>query len=64
VPKHDLDPIHAAFDTDFILPIDLVDKGALSHTGPLADLSLPLLLESLKPVFDDRNRPISALVWR
>lgn len=55
VPEHDLDPIHAAFDADFVLPIDLVDNGALSPTGPLADLTLPLLLESLKPVFDDRG---------
>ncbi len=38
--------IHAAFDADFVLPIDLVDNGALW---------LPLLLESLKPVFDDRT---------
>lgn len=55
VPERDLDPIHAAFDADFVLPIDLVDNGALSSTGPLADLTLPLLLESLKPVFDDRS---------
>lgn len=53
VPARDVDAIHAAFDADFVLPIDLVDNGALSPTGPLADLSLPLLLESLKPVFDD-----------
>lgn len=55
VPERDVDVIHAAFDTDFVLPIDLVDNGALSLTGQLADLSLPLLLESLKPVFDDRT---------
>lgn len=50
----ELETIHADFDTDFVLPIDLVDNGALSPSGPLADLSLPMLLESLKPVFDDR----------
>ncbi len=55
VPERDLDTIHAAFDADFVLPIDLVDNGALSPSGLLADLSLPLLLESLKPVFDDRT---------
>lgn len=55
VPARDVDAIHAAFDADFVLPVDLVDNGALSPTGPLADLSLPLLLESLKPVFDDRT---------
>jgi uncharacterized UPF0160 family protein len=55
VPDGDLGTIHAAFDADFVLPIDLVDNGALSPSGLLADLSLPLLLESLKPVFDDRS---------
>ena len=55
VPEADLGAIHAAIDVDLVLPIDLVDNGALSPTGPLADLSLPMLLESLKPVFDDRS---------
>ncbi|KIX17032.1 MYG1 family protein [Paracoccus sp. 228] len=55
VPEVDLGAIHAAIDADLVLPIDLVDNGALSPTGPLADLSLPMLLESLKPVFDDRS---------
>ncbi|WP_405401359.1 MYG1 family protein [Paracoccus sp. Ld10] len=55
LPEGDIDRVHAGFDADFVLPIDLVDNGALSPTGPLADLSLPLLLESLKPVFDDRS---------
>jgi uncharacterized UPF0160 family protein len=55
VPDGDLDTIHEAFDADFVLPIDLVANGALSPSGLLADLSLPLLLESLKPVFDDRS---------
>lgn len=55
VPASDVDAIHAGIDADLVLPIDLVDNGALSPTGPLADLSLPMLLESLKPVFDDRS---------
>ncbi len=55
VPAADVDAIHADIDVDLVLPIDLVDNGALSPTGPLADLSLPMLLESLKPVFDDRS---------
>jgi len=55
VPAADIEAIHAAIDADLVLPIDLVDNGALSPTGPLADLSLPMLLESLKPAFDDRS---------
>lgn len=55
VPEGDLAAVHADFDADFVLPIDLVDNGALSPAGPLAGLSLPKLLESLKPVFDDRR---------
>ncbi|WP_137151256.1 MYG1 family protein [Devosia sp. FKR38] len=51
----DIDAAHAAFDGDFVLPIDLTDNGALSPTGPLADLTLPVLLETLKPVFDDKT---------
>lgn len=56
-PKH-VAAIHAAFDADFVLPVDLVDNGALSpaSAGPLlSDLMLPVLLEGLKPVFDDRT---------
>ncbi|WP_134680022.1 MYG1 family protein [Paracoccus ravus] len=57
VPEPDIEGIHASFDRDFVLPVDLMDNGALSPSaaGPmLADLTLPMLLESLKPVFDDR----------
>jgi len=57
VPVADIEGIHASFDRGFVLPIDLVDNGALSPStaGPLlADMTLPVLLESLKPVFDDR----------
>lgn len=56
VPEDDIAEIHAAFDADFVLPVDLMDNGALepSTAGPLlASLTLPALLESLKPVFDD-----------
>lgn len=58
VPEADRAAIHASFDTGFVLPVDLMDNGALSPAmaGPmLADLTLPMLLESLKPVFDDRT---------
>ncbi len=51
----DIDPIHASFDSSFVLPIDLMDNGALSPTGPLAGLTLPALLETLKPVFDETD---------
>lgn len=56
VPEADLPALHQAFDAGFVLPVDLVDNGALSPStaGPLlADLTLPVLLESLKPVFDE-----------
>ncbi|MGO7859821.1 MYG1 family protein, partial [Rhizobium ruizarguesonis] len=36
-----------------VLPIDLTDNGAFSPSGPLAGLTLPSLLETLKPVFDE-----------
>lgn len=57
VPDAFLETIHAAFDASFVLPVDLVDNGALSpdSAGLLAGLSLPSLLETLKPVFDDRD---------
>ena len=57
VPEDDLDDIHRSFDRGFVLPIDLMDNGAMdpSVAGPLGALTLPSLLESLKPVFDDRS---------
>lgn len=55
VPAEHVEEVYAAFDADFVLPIDLTDNGALSPTGPLADLTLPVLLETLKPVFDDKT---------
>lgn len=54
VPDAHVEDIHASFDADFVLPIDLADNGAIdpSIAGPLAGLTLPSLLETLKPVFD------------
>lgn len=56
VPEAHRGAIHASFDRSFVLPVDLMDNGALdpSVAGPLADLTLPSLLETLKPSFDDR----------
>ncbi|RPE66441.1 uncharacterized UPF0160 family protein [Pacificibacter maritimus] len=55
VPETDIDHIHSSFDAKFVLPIDLLDNGAIepSVAGPLSILTLPSLLGSLKPVFDD-----------
>ncbi|MBP0482203.1 MYG1 family protein [Sagittula salina] len=57
VPEADVDSIHEGFDRSFVLPVDLMDNGALepSVAGPLAALTLPVLLETLKPTFDDRS---------
>ncbi|MGC0053939.1 MYG1 family protein [Brucella pituitosa] len=57
VPETNVEAIHASFDENFVLPIDLVDNGELSPSiaGPLAGLTLPTLLETLKPVFDETN---------
>ncbi|TNJ41278.1 MYG1 family protein [Phaeobacter sp. B1627] len=54
VPQADIEDIYASFDSSFVLPVDLMDNGALdpSVAGPLADLTLPALLETLKPPFD------------
>lgn len=56
VPAAHIEAVHQGFDTKFVLPVDLLDNGALSPAtaGPLADLTLPSLLETLKPVFDDK----------
>ena len=58
VPVDDIETIHTKFDTKFVLPIDLLDNGAMepSVAGPLSILTLPALLGSLKPVFDDTRR--------
>lgn len=55
IPEQHLGTIHASFDGSFVLPIDLMDNGALSPSGPLAGLTLPALLETLKPVFDETD---------
>ncbi len=57
VPEDHVETLHASFDAGFVLPVDLVDNGALSPSiaGPLAGLTLPVLLETLKPVFDDTD---------
>ncbi|PWR01221.1 metal-dependent hydrolase [Meridianimarinicoccus roseus] len=57
VPEADLDALHASFERSFVLPIDLVDNGVMDPgvAGALAPLTLPELLESLKPVFDNRS---------
>ena len=58
VPAADRDTVHGKVDAAFVLPIDLLDNGTISPAvaGPLADMTLPGLLETLKPVFD-RNTP-------
>lgn len=55
IPEADIDLVHSKFDSKFVLPIDLLDNGAMdpSVAGPLSNLTLPSLLGSLKPVFDD-----------
>lgn len=57
VPEADIETIHASFDKSFVLPVDLVDNGALSPSvaGALSALTLPVLLETLKPVFDETD---------
>jgi len=57
VPIDDIEAIHTKFDTKFVLPIDLLDNGAIepSVAGPLSILTLPALLGSLKPVFDNKS---------
>ncbi len=54
VPEAHVSSVHASFDAKFVLPVDLTDNGALdpSIAGELAGLTLPALLETLKPVFD------------
>ncbi|SPF77977.1 MYG1 family protein [Pseudoprimorskyibacter insulae] len=56
VPDADIESIHSNFDQGFVLPIDLMDNGALApaEAGALAGMTLPVLLETLKPVFDER----------
>jgi uncharacterized UPF0160 family protein len=55
IPEAWIGTVHAAFDKAFVLPVDLIDNGAISPSsaGPLASLTLPTLLETLKPAFDE-----------
>ena len=55
LPEAHVEAVHGSFDASFVLPVDLTDNGALSPSGPLAGLTLPALLETLKPVFDDAD---------
>jgi uncharacterized UPF0160 family protein len=57
VPPQHIDETHAILDEAFVVPVDLLDNGAIepSEAGPLAALTLPVLLETLKPVFDARS---------
>lgn len=57
VPADDIEALHASFDASFVLPVDLVDNGvvSLSEAGPLASMTLPGLIETLKPVFDNTD---------
>ncbi|TWD46010.1 uncharacterized UPF0160 family protein [Agrobacterium vitis] len=57
LPEAHIEAVHASFDGSFVLPVDLVDNGALSPAtaGQLAGLTLPALLETLKPVFDETD---------
>lgn len=55
IPEAHVAALHASFDLSFVLPIDLTDNGSLSPSGPLAGLTLPTLLETLKPVFDETD---------
>ena len=57
VPEVDVEDVHASFDKGFVVPVDLVDNGALAPAtaGQLASLTLPSLLGTLKPVFDNND---------
>lgn len=57
VPAEHIAAAHAEFDSDFVLPVDLLDNGAIDPgvAGPLAALTLPVLLEAMKPVYDARD---------
>lgn len=58
VPEDHAASIHVSFDKGFVLAVDLMDNGALGAetAGPiLSDMLLPVLLERLKPAFDDHS---------
>lgn len=57
VPETDIEDIQTSFDSSFVLPVDLLDNGAIepATAGVLSGLTLPALLEALKPPFDARQ---------
>ena len=65
IPAANLDQTHRAIDTDFVLPVDLLDNGAfaLKDAGAMASMVLPGLLETLKPAFDDPDPTATEGDW-
>ncbi len=57
VPVAHAESLYASFERAFVVPVDLVDNGAVSVAvaGPLAAMTLPGLLETLKPDFDEAD---------
>lgn len=57
IPASHIDDVHARFDAKFVLPVDMIDNGTInpSVAGPLAEMTLPGLIETLKPAFDDKS---------
>lgn len=57
ISEETLEDIFSEFDLKFVLPIDLIDNGAvdLSKVDSIANLSLPVLLENFKPAFDETS---------
>ncbi len=55
VPEAHRAEVHAAVDASFVLPVDLADNGAVDVPGVMAGMTLPSLLELLKPDFDNSD---------
>lgn len=57
VPEADIESVHGSFDKAFVVPVDMVDTGTLSvgTAGQLSAMTLPGLIETLKPVFDNTD---------
>ncbi|WP_339114791.1 MYG1 family protein [Thioclava sp. GXIMD2076] len=57
IAEEHLGEVHASVDRSFVMPVDLVDNGKLSvsEAGALQAMTLPGLIETLRPVFDDRD---------
>lgn len=60
VPDTAIDAIHQSFDQSFVLPVDLLDNGAIdpATAGPMSALTLPALLATLKPPFDAKGSDV------